>query len=73
MPLPPTLIFQEILDELEDLKLQQGTPEYDRALCAARVRKCKELRNVDRCPDCSHFEQCDLAKENLVVLKYRRK
>lgn len=63
-------ILDEITENTEDLGYKPGTPEFDKALCAAKVVRCQELQGVGICSDCRVFDYCDLIREHLLDIKF---
>lgn len=65
------------MSELETLKQQieaQGylpdSYEYELAYAKGHVELCKQRRNISSCPTCPVFNDCDVIKTYLRVLKY---
>jgi hypothetical protein len=63
-------VLRTLNDDTEDLGHQPGTPEFDKALCALKVHRCKEMHSVHECSECPAFEHCDLVREYLLDLKF---
>ena len=65
-----TKTLSKLHDEAEDLGYTPDTPEFEKALCALKVSRCKELQGVHECKDCKAYEHCDLVREYLLDLRF---
>lgn len=63
-------ILRALHDDIEDQGLKPGTPEYERALVAHKVTRCKEMHGVGSCSDCKAFEHCDLVHEFMMDQRF---
>ena len=65
-----TKVLTTLNDEAEDLGHKPGTPEYDKALIALKVGRCKEMHGVHECSDCPAHDHCELRREYMLDLKF---
>ena len=65
-----TKVLTKLHDEAEDLGYTPGTPEYEKALCALKVARCKEMQGVFQCADCTAFEHCELVREYMLDIRF---
>lgn len=65
----PSKILDDISIEVDSLGLKKGSPEYEKEVRARKVDKCKEMRNVNSCYQCTHYEYCSLVKEYLMDIR----
>lgn len=63
-------ILQELEDFIEDLGYKPGTPAYERALRAAKVKRCQEMQGVPDCPVCPAYDYCELTKLHQIDVRY---
>lgn len=65
-----TKILTKLQDEAEDLGHTPGTPEFEKALCALKVSRCKEMQGVSECSDCKAYEHCGLVREYMLDIRF---